>query len=73
MKDTLRIVNIEAVALYIQTKARAKCNVPLELIAVKEKRDNMKKVSLLDKRNPANGYTQKFKKVHGEPTHTKKD
>ena len=53
--------HIEATAECITTKTRAKCRVPLESIAVREKQDNMKKESLLNKRNSTNTITQKLK------------
>ena len=45
---------IEAAVECIPTKPRAKCRVLWESIADRRKEDDMKKASLLDKRNPTN-------------------
>ena len=42
-------VHMEAAAECIPTKAKAKCRVPWESLVVWEKRDNLKKASLLKK------------------------
>ena len=44
----------KAAAKCISTKPRAKCKVPWETIAIREKWYNMKKASLLNERNPTN-------------------
>ena len=49
------ITHLEAAAECILTKPRAKCRIP------QEKQDNMKKASLLNKRNPTNINMQKLK------------
>ena len=38
----------------ISTKPKAKCRVPWDTIAIREKQDNMKIASLHNKRNPTN-------------------
>ena len=61
----LRIMNdtayIEAAAKCIWIKPRTKYRVPWKSIAITEKRDSMKKLSLLNKINPTNANVQKFK------------
>ena len=56
------MANIEAAAGCIPTKPRPKCRVPWEAIAIREKQDNMKKASLLNKSNLTNANMQKLKK-----------
>ena len=47
--------HLEAAAECILTKARAKCRVLWESVAVRRKWEKVKKASLLHKRKPANG------------------
>ena len=49
-----------AIAEWISTKPRTNCRVLWETTDVEGKRDNMKKVSLLNKRNPTNAIAQKL-------------
>ena len=60
-----------AAATYIPTKLKAKSRILWEPIAVRERWDNMKKASLLNKRNPTNTHKQKLKKAQGELTKKK--
>ena len=68
--ENFATTHIEAAAEWIQTKPSAKCRVLWETIAIREKWDNTKKLSLLNKRNPTNANVQKLKK---ELIHTKKN
>ena len=61
-----------AVAECIPSKPIAKFRVSWESIAVKKEQDNMKKVSLLNKRNSSNTNAQKLKKVLREIKRTKR-
>ena len=58
--------HMEAAAECIPTKLRAKYRVPWDILAVKEKRDDVKTASLFNKRNPTNANTQKLKKTQSE-------
>ena len=65
--------HIEARTDCISIKPRAKCRVLWESKAVTEKRDTMKNVFLLNKRNPTNVNMQKLEKAQSELEHTKKN
>ena len=54
-----------------QTKSKTLSS--LETLAVKKKCDDIKTVSLCNKRNPTNANAQKRKKAQSELTHTKKN
>ena len=62
--------HIKVLADCLPTKSRSTCQVPWESKAVREKWDNMKKASLLNKRNPTNVNAEKLKKVQREVTDT---
>ena len=64
---------MEAASECIPTKPRAKGRVHLDSIAVRDKQDNVKIASFLNKRNPTNTNAQKLKKDQRELTHTKKN
>ncbi len=54
------MAHIEAATECIPSKLRTKCRVPQDSMAVREKRDSMKKAPF-HKRNPINANEQKFK------------
>ena len=62
---------IEAAAECFPTKPKAKCRVPWEAIAIREKWGRMIIASLFDKRNPTDSNAQKLKKAQRELTHNK--
>ena len=64
---------IEVAAKCILTTPRTKCRLYWEAIAIREKQDDMRKASLLNKRNPTNANVQELKKAKRELTLTKKN
>ena len=60
--------HLEAVAECLPTKQSAKPRVPLETLAVRKKRTDVKIASLRIRRNPTNINTQKLKKAQNELT-----
>ena len=61
---------METAAECIPTKPKAKNRVPWEILAIRKKRDNLKTVSLYNKRNQTNTNLQKLKKAQRELTST---
>ena len=55
------MTNTKTVAECLPSKPRTKHRDPWETLAVRKKRDNVKAVSLSNKRNPTNVNTQKLK------------
>ena len=62
--------HMEAAAECPPTKQRAKNRVPWEILAVNKTRDNVKILSLCNKRNPTNANAQKLDKAQSELSKT---
>ena len=65
--------HIETASKCVPSKGRLKCRVPWKSMAVREKRDNVQKTSILNKRNRTNANAQKPKKALTVLAYTKKN